>query len=548
MTRRITRAAIILTIASNALCAGLGDSVVVVYNKNLRDSRKLAEYYAEKRAVPARQLFGVDVSASTEEMSRLEFRERIQRPLFDWMVREQLFTINKHPRTGASNELYRPISDAKVRYIVLCYGIPLKIARDATLSEPGADKIQEPLRGRNEAAVDADLALLPATYENIPITGPIQSPFYLTTNAAGLHPTNGIMLVARLDGPSPEIARGLVDKALQAEANGLWGLAYFDTRGLTNGDYKLGDDWIRIGAEIIRRQGFETTVDTSPGTFGGDFPMSQIAFYAGWYDANVSGPFAQPAVEFMPGAFAYHLHSFSAATLRSKTANWVGPLLAAGATVAMGSVNEPYLPGTPNIAAFLDQFVVRRLTFGEAAYICQGSLSWQTTVVGDPLYRPFGQAPDTLHYKLESARSPLLDWSHLRVVDLNEASGMGTDDLIKYIEQIPITAKSAVLTEKLGDLRRKKNAISGACDAYAAALKLKPSPQQTIRLLLAIGELQKQIGRDEEAFNAYKRLATAAPEYPGIHFVYQQLATLADKLGKKSEAEKYARKAGPGPK
>ena len=40
--------------------------------------------------------------------------------------------------------------------------------------------------------------------------------------------------------------------------------------------------------------------------------MSQIALYAGWYERNASGPFAQPKVEFMPGAFAYHLHSFSA--------------------------------------------------------------------------------------------------------------------------------------------------------------------------------------------------------------------------------------------
>ena len=50
--------------------------------------------------------------------------------------------------------------------------------------------------------------------------------------------------------------------------------------------------------------------------------MSQIAIYAGWYDGDVSGPFTLPKVEFMPGAFAYHLHSFSADTLRSETSHW----------------------------------------------------------------------------------------------------------------------------------------------------------------------------------------------------------------------------------
>ncbi len=543
MIRRIGCAVAFLATAIGVLAAGLGDSVVVVYNKNLRDSKKLAEYYAEKRAIPAKQLFAVDVSATSEQMSRLEFREKIQKPLFAWLVREQLMTLPKQTRAETTNAAFRPITDARIRYIVLCYGIPLTIARDVTLVEPGTEKIQEPLRGRNEAAVDADLALLPTMYEGVPLTGPLQSPFYLSTNAPALHPTNGIIMVARLDGPTPEIARGLVDKALQAEANGMWGRAYFDARGLTNGEYKLGDDWIRISAEIIRRQGFETTLDDRESTFTADLPMSQIAFYAGWYEANASGPFAQPSVEFMPGAFAYHLHSFSAATLRSKTQNWVGPLLAKGATVTMGCVDEPYLSGTPNLVAFFERFVSRRFTFGEAAYTCQGSLSWQTTVVGDPLYCPFGQPPDVLHYKLEKAKNPLVEWSHLRVVDLNEASGLGVDELIKYMEQIPTTAKSAVLTEKLGDLRRKKNAVSAACDSYTAALKLKPSPQQEIRLLLTIGELQKQNGRDLQAFDAYKKLIATAPDYAGAAFVYQQLADLADKLGKKSEAEKFAKKA-----
>ena len=64
--------------------------------------------------------------------------------------------------------------------------------------------------------------------------------------------------------------------------------------------------------------------------------MSQIAIYAGWYDGEVGGPFALPKVEFMPGAFAYHLHSFSAGILRSTNQNWCGPLLAKGADLHDG--------------------------------------------------------------------------------------------------------------------------------------------------------------------------------------------------------------------
>lgn len=527
--------------AGLALAADSGSSVVVVYNRNVPESKKLAEYYAAKRGVPRSQLFGADVVNSPDSMSRAEFRDKLQQPLFDWMVSERLFIPNPHPVETNGN--LRALSDATVRYMVVCYGVPLAIARDPAIKEDVEAKMQETLRGRNDAAVDADLAMLPVTRTKTPVTGPLANPFYLGTNRLDLHPTNGLIMVARLDGPSVEIARGLVDKALEAETNGLWGRAYFDARGITNGEYQLGDDWMRVSAEVARRMGFETVLDNKEPTFTAGFPMSQIAFYAGWYDLNASGPFTQPAVEFMPGAFAYHLHSFSGEKIRSRNERWVGPLLAKGATITMGSVAEPYLAGTPNVAAFIDRLVFRKYTFGEAAYTCQASLSWQTTVVGDPLYCPFAQPPDQLHYKLERERSPLVEWSHLRVVGLNQATGLGVDELLKYLSDIPTTTNSAVLTEKVGDLKRVKGKIAAACEEYAAAVKLKPSPQQRIRLLLTIGELQSLIAREQEAFAAYKQLITETPDYPDAGTVYKQLASLASKLGRKEDAEKYAKEA-----
>jgi uncharacterized protein (TIGR03790 family) len=136
----------------------------------------------------------------------------------------------------------------------------------------------------------------------------------------------------------------------------------------------MGDEWIGAAAEASQRYGFETVVDNHPETFSTAFPMSQIGLYAGWYDGTVSGPFTRPKVEFMPGAFAYHLHSFSAQTLRSSTKAWCGPLLAAGATATMGCIDEPYLECTPNIGLFFAQWL-SGFSFGEAAYGCQQALS-----------------------------------------------------------------------------------------------------------------------------------------------------------------------------
>lgn len=544
MTKRLFLPGLLLTVAIALRAAEPGTEVVVVYNRNLPGSKQLAEYYAARRHVPAGQLFGVDVSATAEVMTRGDFREKLEQPVFDWLVAQKLFTPNPRKKSGATDAPTSALSGAKIRYLVLSYGIPLKIARDGSVREELNDKVQEALRGRNEAAVDADLALLPVSQEKVPLTGPLISPYYLTTNPAALHPTNGLLLVARLDGPTVEIARGLVDKALQAETDGLWGRAYIDSRGITNGDYQLGDDWMRASAMITRRLGFETVLDEKETLFPATFPLSQIAFYVGWYDGTASGPFAQPTVEFMPGAFAYHLHSYSAVTIRSTNQAWVGPLLARGATITMGSVDEPYLSGTPNVAAFLERLIHRRFTFGEAAYASQSALSWQTTVVGDPLYRPFGETPEMLHRKLESSHHPLLEWSHLRVIGLNEAGGVSTTaEIIRYLDQIPETKTSAVLQEKLGNLQRASKKLSAAAETYAAAVKLQPSPQQKIRLLLEIGELQTLLGREPQAYDAYLQLVTDAPLNPNAALAYGKLATLARKLGKKDEAEKFTQEA-----
>jgi uncharacterized protein (TIGR03790 family) len=529
---------------SALLCAAAepGDSVVVVYNTGVPESKSVAQHYADMRKVPANQMIGLELP-STESMSRTEFRSQLEGPLLDQLIARKLLELTTKPRPKVIPPEYSPVTHASIRYVVLCYGVPVKIARDASLKEPGMEKLQPELQ-RNEAAVDTELALLPISRDKYQVTGLVPNPYYATTNGNAFQPTNNLLIVTRLDGPSAEIARGLVDKAVQAESNGFWGRAYFDTRGLTNGEYKVGDDWMRAAATVARRLGFETVVDTAPATFPVAFPMSQIAIYAGWYDGTVSGPFTRPTVEFMPGAFAYHLHSANANTIRSPGPNWTGALLAKGATITFGSVEEPYLSGTPNPAVFLERLIWNKFTFGEAAYAAQSVLSWQTTVIGDPLYRPFAEAPDKLHFRLESAKDPAIEWSHLRVVNLNQASGQSTvDELIKYLDDVPQTKTSAVLQEKYGDLMREKKRLSAAAEAYTKAVKLSPSPMQKIRLLLEIGELQTVLAREQEAYDAYSQLIAAAPDYPNLAEIHTKMAKLARALDRKEQAEKHEAEA-----
>lgn len=492
-----------------------GDSVALVYNRRVPESRKVAEYYAEKRRVPVAQIFGFDLPEG-EAISRKEYREQLEQPLLEELVRRKLFTFREVMRPATPQKpaaRIHQVVEAKIRYLVLCYGVPARILAEANWQEPDMDR-WIPQFKRNEAAVDNELCLLPANRQNLALFGMITNPYYGATNATVFSPTNGLLMVARLDGPSAVIARGLVDKAMQAETDGLWGRAYIDARGLTNGVYQLGDDWMRGAAEVTRKLGFETVLDEKPETFPATLPLSQVAFYAGWYDSKVSGPFLRQPVEFMPGAFAYHLYSFSAHQIRRADDFWVGPLLARGATITLGCVDEPYLQFTPNIAMFAARFLYSGFSFGEAAYASQQAFSWQTTVIGDPLYRPRAVGGAARHADLRRRGSGLIEWSHLAVVNMNLAKDSPVIAAVEYLEQEPSTRSSAVLQEKLGDLYQAAGKPLSSLDACAKALKLNPSREQTLRLLHTLARKQAALGRPEEALETYRQLQAKFSDHP----------------------------------
>lgn len=517
-----------------------GAEVVVLYNSRVGDSRKLAEYYAAQRQVPKAQILGFDLPTG-EDMTRADYHEKLEKPLAKKLEAAKLWRIGtlESPNTnGALVQLENRVVESRIRYAVLCYGVPLRILADANLYEAASMRMRPELR-RNEASVDSELACLPLFKSDYPRVGLMNNPVYGVTNGAWIHPTNGVLMVARLDGPTPEIARRLVDQAQQAERDGLWGRAYIDLRNIADPGLKQGDDWIRTASEVCKTAGFETVVDQSGALFPAAFPMSHVAFYAGWYSEHVIGAFDRPTVEFMPGAFAYHLHSFSAASLRNTNRNWVGPLLAKGVTATMGTVNEPYLGGTPDIGTFAARFLYFGMTLGEAGCAAQSVLSWQTTLVGDPLYRPCGKPPRQRHEELQARHSKLLEWSHLRVAELNLTRGGNVAESVNYLEETDVTKTSAVLSEKLGDLYAAQGKPSAAVTAYEQALKLAPSPLQRLRLRLSLGEKLSALNREDDAFVNYEELLQENPTHPEPLPICRKLLALAQKLGKTDAAAKY---------
>ena len=515
-----------------------GEEVVVVFNKKLPASEDVARHYANIRRVPPDQVFGLDLSTS-EEISREEYERTLEKPLARELEARRLWRMGKQtwPIAGSNDlrEVRVPVASS-IRYILFCYGVPLKIAHDPSLKEPGVEKVKPELQV-NSAAVDSEIAALPLPPEVRARFGLLRNVNYTTTNAAALSPTNGILLVARLDGPTPEIARGLVDKAVQAETNGFWGRVYCDSRSTTDTNYMIGDQWMLGAFEICQLLGYDGVIDTNATTFPASQPMSHVVFYAGWYDAMPSGPFLAPKVEFMPGAFAYHLHSGNAWTIREPNKTWASTLLAKGATCTFGSVNEPYLQGTTDVGTFTARWLITGMTFAEAAYAAQSCLSWQTTVVGDPLYRPFAANPQLLHFRLEATENKLVEWSHVRVVNLNLMKRTPVYSLIDYLEQIPLTKQSAVMSEKLADLFGAVGKPASAILTYERALKLECSPQHKLRLYLKLAGRHTMQKDPRAAIETYRRLLQDFPEYPGRPDLEAQIAKQRGVLRRRRGAE-----------
>jgi len=491
------------------------DSVLVVYNERMPESREVAEHYAAKRGVPKGNLLGLRM-ARLETVSRREFQDQLEGPLLDHLTGTGAFRFEKlDPSHGLAKgrEGLERLVDAKIRYVVLCLGTPLRIRKDASLKEERALGL-DPLFQRNEAAIDSELAALPLKRTQPMLAGLARNPGFLATNSFRVHPTNGVLMVTRLDGPSKAVAMGLVDKAMEAEETGLWGRAYFDARGITEGGYKSGDEMILKSANGSRVAGFECEVDNQGPVFGPGAWLSDVAIYMGWYETHVTGPFASGHASFAPGAIAYHLHSFSAATVRNPKQHWVGPLLDQGATATFGYVYEPYLGGTVNLPKFLERIVTRRFNYGEAAYSSINSLSWMATFVGDPLYRPFKRDPNELHGHLVETKNERAAWSVLRFVNLQLAFGAEKGKIIEFLKSQPLTAKSPVLQEKLGDLLWEEDKVAESGEAFGKALELHPSGLQKGRLLETLARRMSEGDKPDESRRAYRRLIEDFPNHP----------------------------------
>ena len=492
----------LLVLAGGLLPARAGSrgpaATVVLYNINDPDSKNLAQYYAGRRNIPSAQVVGLDCPCM-EEIQRGEYESAIEVPLRKLFRARGWWKIGKDP-TGAT-----VVTSSTVRFLAIMRGMPLKIAPDPSI--PPSDFVHglpSEIASRNDASVDSELATL-----GMPLPSPagiFPNPYFRRFTPILDDPVYpGLLLPARLDGPTPSIVRAMIDDALGAERSGLYGWSYVDGRGITSGGYAEGDQWMQNLVVSMRAEGLPVIFDNNPPTFPAGFPVTDASVYFGWYAGAVDGPFADSNFQFRPGAIAVHLHSFSAATLLSATANWCGPLLAHGAAATLGNVYEPYLSLTANFDVFQDRLMAG-FTLAESGWMSQRALSWMGVVVGDPLYRPYAI------WRSADIPATLDAWQQYRSIVL-KASG-NTLQAGNALRQAADQTGNSLFLEALGAARMDAKDWSGAVSSFEDAGKLAHNPAVRSRIDLETIVSLRALGKKQEAAAIAQAASFGLPSGP----------------------------------
>ncbi|MBC7854405.1 MAG: TIGR03790 family protein [Pirellulaceae bacterium] len=247
----------------------------------------------------------------------------------------------------------------------------------------------------SRAAVDSELMLL--WTDKYELRGWVNNPLYWQVPEKVRKESPPMLLTCRLDGSTPEIAKRLVDDAVEAEKEGLQGKVYVDARGIgydPKGDAGFGyggyDQSMRDMAALLKDEAkLDVTLDDKGELFALD-SCPDCALYCGWYSlANYVDSF-----KFKKGAVAWHLASSEAVSLRQEGAKyWCKNLLEKGAAATLGPVAEPFTIGFPKPAEFFGMLATGKYTLVECYGRSVMLTSWMGTLIGDPLYNPYGKHP-----------------------------------------------------------------------------------------------------------------------------------------------------------
>lgn len=345
------------------LQAQTAGQVLIVINRQSRDSREIGQYYLEKRGIPLANLCTID-TAPNEAITRDVYDREVRDPIGEFLKKQGLVE--------------------KILYIVTTQGVPLKVIGDSA-------------GPRNTgASVDSELTVLYQELHGatIPLPGPVRNPFFQERDVPFRHPLFPMYLVTRLAAYNMAEMKGLVDRALLARNTGKF---VIDTRANEN---TPGNQWLREAALLLPKDRVILN-DTAQVLTN----QKDVIGYASWGSNDSDRKQRFLHFQWLPGAIMTEFVSTNARTFQHPPDNWqigtwgnqktwfagspqtmTADYIHEGVTGASGQVDEPYLGGCPRPEFILPAYYAGR-TLAESYYMGIPGLSWMNIVVGDPLTR-----------------------------------------------------------------------------------------------------------------------------------------------------------------
>ncbi|MBZ5648648.1 MAG: TIGR03790 family protein [Acidobacteriia bacterium] len=371
----------------------LNERVLVVYNAYSKDSLAVARYYMLARRIPA---------ANKCALKPVEFKAAASFPV-EYVAYGDFTDMFAKPIRKCLNK----VGKEKILYIVLTYDTPFELsgapegagmAIDSYLADVWDETARSPEPNPYFAPLFNQRELYP--------------PFVPLAEYRGQTGAKLIYSVWRLDAHTPQLAKGMVDKAIDAEQKGLSGTACFDRRGggenmrlVQDSGYGAGDWDLFRAAQFARQAGFHVVEDTNEAEFGtppAPARCDDAALYSGWYSMG----HYNDVFTWRPGAVGFHLDSGSATNPRSGK-SWSANAIHRGITVTSGSVTEPYLTGLPHPAGIFRN-LFEGANVGDAFLRNTAMIKWQIINLGDPLYTPFpgGRGPFAKENSRNEGKAP----------------------------------------------------------------------------------------------------------------------------------------------
>ncbi len=224
------------------------------------------------------------------------------------------------------------------------------------------------------------------------IAGRILNPLHYDRAASAGTPTTSLptLMVSRIDAPTPDLAKRLVEQAIETEQRGLSGRVYVDAQGRNpEGPFGYGyyDQNLRDLADLFRRRtSYAVRLDNTERRFSQPGEAPDVAVYVGWYKLRSY----EDAFTFRTGAIGYHIASAEAISIHDlREPGWCKNALERGITATLGSTGEPYLDAFPLPNEFFALLLSGRYSLVEAYALTSRYTSWRMVLFGDPLYNPW---------------------------------------------------------------------------------------------------------------------------------------------------------------